>query len=264
MAKRRLESNSVSGSHRIRIKNNKHESPEWTVIGHLPEEFGFSVGSEIGTPFSGFASDGNVAKLLYLTTDSSAKAGLITKKLFMGPEQSEISFDINFQAYYSGYHEVIDPIVRLMMFSTGHKKSVSETIAEIAGKFRTLDQIGESLTEASGGEIKEKPTFAFMQGPGTCTIKFGKVMKLTGVYISNVTPNFSGILDNEGYPLSGSASITGQLQEPMTKERLATAFQKEQKRIFLSESQREYERAVGDFGLGDEFEDDDGAFDTLG
>lgn len=261
MAKRRLETDHTSGAHRIKIKNKKHQSPEWTVIGHLPDGFGFSVGSEIGTPFAGFASDGNVAKILYLTTNSSAKAGLITKKMFMGPEQSEISFDMEFQAYYSGFDEVIDPIVRLMMFSTGHQKEIGEIAGEAANNYLNISGKAAEISASFLGDGEEinRPKFAFMQGPGICTIQFGKVMKLRNVYLSSVTPTFSNSLDNEGYPLSGSVSISGQLEQPMTKDQLASTFQKGRQRIFLSEN----DRNVGNFSLSEEYEDASG-FNQVG
>jgi len=260
MVARRLESEETSAAHRIMISSvRKHAGTDWNVYGHLPEEFGFSVGSEIGTPFAGFASDGNVSKVLYLTTGSSAKTGVITKKLFMGPEQSEINFDMKFDAYYSGFHEVVEPIVRLMVFSVGHQKS----IAEIGQQLSSLFALGNpvvSILEETSLDKENKPTFSFMQGPGLCRIRFGRVFKMNNVYLASVEPNFSNSLDNEGYPLSATVSINGQLQEPMTKEELVNGFSRTKERIFISEDERD-RRSFGDsFGLAEKHQDDENSF----
>lgn len=236
MATKRLNTQRVNDAHKVIIKNRLFRDSEQNsttqsmgrIVAHLPETYGFSVGSEIGTPFSGFTTSDNIQRFLSITTGSSAKVGISTQKLYMGPEPSEITLNLRFDAYYSGFHEVVLPCVFLMLHAIGHKEKLTDAIDDVVSKLN----IGQNLTNQalqtsiSGVEPQSVTDFIeYQKTPGTNDIQFGNVFTIKRAYLSTVNPEFSNILDNQGHPLSATCSVTAEFNKPMTKVRLGKAFE---------------------------------------
>ena len=207
---------------------------DWRVKAPLPEQFGYSVGSEIGTPFAGYGTDGALSKVLALQFGVSSRVGLITQKLYQGPQETEISFDLNFNAYYSSRLEVMAPIVKLMMMSVGQEQSVNDAKEGVLNEVRRMltatDRAGSAVAEFVTGadfsieEGSAAELIRFMRTPSLCSVRVGKIFTLNKVFISNVTPSFSNVLDNEFLPMSASCNVTIELQSPMTKLRIGKSF----------------------------------------
>ena len=206
----------------------------WRVKAPLPEQFGYSVGSEIGTPFAGYATEGALSKVLALQFGVSSRVGLITQKLYQGPQETELSFDLNFNAYYSSKLEVVAPIVKLMLMSVGQEQSVADSKEGVLNKVRGLLTAGENITTGMVDAFTEDDLsfedgsaaelIRFMRTSSLCTVKVGKIFTLKKVFISNVTPSFSNVLDNEFLPMSASCNVTIELQSPMTKIEIGKSF----------------------------------------
>lgn len=216
---------------KIRFKHNNTER-DWIVEAALPDEFGFGVGSQIGTPFDMDANE--MLKKGMAVTGVNQKLGLMAKKFYEGPEETEISVDLGFEAYYSSSREVIKPIVILMMMSTAHISDLSNTEGVIKSIADQIEQTGKGAVGAATGEESETAQQAqqkdiaemvkFLRSPNTVDVTFGKTFKIKRAYITNVEPSFSNVLDNLGYPVSATCSVTIALESPMTKVRIADAF----------------------------------------
>lgn len=193
----------------------------------LPETFGFQVGSEIGTPFSGYQTDSLLAKGLALA-GTSVKTGLVTKKMYMGPEPTEISMTLNFNAWNSARDEVLVPVLKLMFMSVGSSNKVSDLVHEFSRQYEQMDVINPErmLAKKAGAENVQgiSDLVRYMRSPGMVNIRFGDIYKLRNVYLSSVEPEFSNVLDVEKLPMQATVSIQAQLSEPFDKEQLNRSF----------------------------------------
>lgn len=215
----------------------------------LPDQFGFSVGSEFTASFDSSALAGVLQKLkLPFAGAVSRRVGVVTTKFYANPEPTEISFDVEFHAEYSARDEVVIPAVTLAMMALGRNLTpgeLQENISQIGSLGRDafnaianfvpgIDAQEESEVD-SGGQAEKLLTtltedheettgkaLAFVgliQGPPIVSIRFGNVYALDRVWVSSVTPTFSNVLDAEGLPLSATCSVTCTLQrDPVTDD----------------------------------------------
>jgi len=221
---KRIESDRTEKGQRIFINDKTYGMH---VTAPLPESFGIGVGSEIGSPFSGFASDGSAAKILALTTGTSNRIGIITKKLFMGADQPDIAIDLKFDAFYSGFDEVVLPCFKLMHMAVGTSEKTVDTVLEKLREFASLevavDQIHSSITgNKTASSISD--LIQYIRTPGLVSVRFGNTFKLSECFLSNVNINFSNVLDSEFFPMSATASVTITPQDPLVKDRLIDSF----------------------------------------
>lgn len=208
--------------------NNKNKWKDWSVEAPLPDGFGFGVGSQIGSPFD--MEPNEMLKKAMAFGGVSQRLGLMAKKFYEGPEETEISLDLNFEAYYSASREVIVPIVTLMMMSTAHIDNANNTDGIVKTIMQSVEKTGQGAMEATVGEDSEMAEtdigsmIKYLRAPDTVNVSFGKTFRIKRAYITNVEPSFSNVLDNLGYPVSASCSVTIALEEPMTKVRISKAF----------------------------------------
>lgn len=205
MAKNHLLDNSVNNNeHRlVTITNGVYQ-----VIAHVPESFTLGVGSEISAPFSGFTSNGVVASGAAMLGYSS-RSGIATRKTYMGPDQPDISLELEFEAYYSAYEEVMKPTYNLMMMASGSEKGLE----------RELNEQGVVSSNLGTGDF-----IKFLRTPGTCSAEIGNILTLDNVYLGDVSITYGTVLDSEGYPMEAQASVTLVPQSPLTKGRIKHAF----------------------------------------
>lgn len=208
----------------IRIKKNLGAGG-YVVKAPLPETWGFTVGSEFSAPFDANFLSGAAASGLALAGVSS-KLGVATKKLYSAPEPTEISFDIQFEAFQNAMDDVLIPIIVLMSMSMGSKltmEKAAEKIEQLINQAGTNTGNGQMVDEGSltslvtdtgigQGASRAFDFLNFVEGPPTCTLKFGKVIKFANSYISSVAPQFSNIMDKDGIPMSASVSVTAILE----------------------------------------------------
>lgn len=200
----------------------------------LPEEFGFSVGSEIGTPFAGYATEGRLAQFLALS-GVSTKAGLVTTKIYQGPEPTEMELSLSFDAYYSAKDEVVGPIVQLMLMAVGSEDGLGPTMKSVSNYLKSslpsiasnyamsMFDVSDDLSdEVSDSRIDE--LLRFFRAPNVCQIEVGNLFTIERAYISTVTPSFSNVLDSEFMPMHATCTVSVQLEKPFHKRSLARAF----------------------------------------
>lgn len=234
----------LSSKHKIVLSSGtrKVEAP-------LPPDFGFTVGSEYTTPFDVGNISGNIQKL-YAVLGISNPVGLRMRKLYANPEPSEISFDMEFAAYYSAKEEVVLPIVTLLMMSLGHVTTNADIEAYIQ-RFGALAAKGIALTgqvvdtagvvtgensDAADATLSQTETLVdrvvdaadrtisgdkvstvtgsvldlinLISAPEPCILRFGDFITLPKVFVTSTAVQFSNVLDKDGYPMSGTVSVT--------------------------------------------------------
>lgn len=177
----------------------------------LPDGYGMSVGSAFTDPnnvdLAGNTGSGRMGQVLgALAKYGSQFTGISTKAtqrsnvFYAGPEPTEISFELRFDAYYSAYDEVVKPAAKLMMMSVGTELPLSTLNPFIS------DTIREEGGDESGGGLFEG--FGLIRAAGEVKVKFGKALNIERAYVSSVGVKFSNVLDNQGYPMSVDCSVT--------------------------------------------------------
>lgn len=210
----------------IRIKKNGDvNAGSFVVKAPLPENWGFTIGSEFSAPFDANFVSGAASKMLAMGGVSS-KLGVATKKLYSNPEPTEISFDMQFEAYEDAKNDVLVPIIVLMSMAIGSKLSLEDAANEVEslvnqfssnigrGQAFSPGSLASSIDDSSVGQAGSKAFdfLTFVQGPPTVTLRFGSVIKFRNTYITSVAPSFSNILDKEGTPMSATVSVTAILE----------------------------------------------------
>lgn len=122
----------LDNKHKLRISS----GDKYHVEAPLPDNFGFTVGSEYTTPFDLGSVSGTLQKL-YAIGGISAPVGLRMRKMYANPEPTEISFEMEFAAYHSAKEDVVVPIVTLMVMSLGRVITKQDVEAAIE-KFSNL------------------------------------------------------------------------------------------------------------------------------
>ena len=215
---------------RVEISYTLDDVP-FTVYAPLPDNFGITVGSEFSAPFdanflSGTLSKGAAVAMAKGSRGEASglgnKLGVVTKKYYSNPEPSEISFELQFEAYHDAREDVMYPIIQLMAMGLGRSVTPSQArqyIANLAsdiGLNTIADAIAPDANIDFTNEETAKNVFEFLQfvaGPSKARIKFGNVLSLSDTYISSVAPQFSNILDSRGYPMSATCAITAVLEK---------------------------------------------------
>lgn len=180
----------------------------------LPDGFGMSVGSAFTDPqnidlasHTGAGKYGQIASAIMrgaaALTGFSTRAVQNSNVFYGGPEPTEISFDLQFNSYYSAREEVLIPAAKLMMMSVGVERTL-----------RDLNERVSADLEAQEIDPNDKETesimsnFGLIRSAGICEVRFGKTFKIPRAYVSSVGVKFSNVLDNMGIPTSADCSVT--------------------------------------------------------
>jgi len=216
----------LDNKHKLRISS----GDKYHVEAPLPDNFGFTVGSEYTTPFDLGSVSGTLQKL-YAIGGISAPVGLRMRKMYANPEPTEISFEMEFAAYHSAKEDVVVPIVTLMVMSLGRVITKQDVEAAIE-KFSNLaaqgasfagfspegaQSAGESAQATINGDNGETTSrilemINLIAAPDLCTIRFGEFLTIDKAYITSTAVQFSNILDRDGYPMSGRVNVTATVQ----------------------------------------------------
>jgi len=182
----------------------------------LPENFGISVGSVFTDPFNANVSSNSTVEKVAAKLQVSRKIGArVTSVYYSGPEPTEMSVELEFNAFYSAEQEVMAPIISLMMMAVGTEKGLDDLNAQLKGSSsnfftetasKWIEQIDSSAAGGIASEIK------IIKGPQPCQIKFGNVMTIDSAYISTASPSFSNILDNQFLPMQATCALTIKIQ----------------------------------------------------
>lgn len=200
----------------------------------LPPDFGFTVGSEFTTPFDVGSMSGGLQKL-YAIGQISNPVGLRMRKMYANPEPVEISFEMEFAAYYSAKEEVVMPVVVLTTMCLGREAKYSD-IENTVRKMGTAAVKGASLigfggdgadqvnqatgsaadavrdSEYAGAGDRLMGLIGLIKAPEVATIKFGDFLTITDVFLTSTAIQFSNTVDRDGYPMSAKVSVTCTLQ----------------------------------------------------
>lgn len=218
-------------------------TPLYKVEAPLPQDFGFTVGSEYTTPFDIGNLSGGLQKL-YAVGGISNSPGLRMRKMYANPEPTELSFDMEFAAYHSAKEDVVVPIVTLMLMSLG-RVVTSEDVENAIEKFGKLASSGASLfgfgeegvtsVSTSAKQTISDPNVSsntsrlleminLISAPDVCTISFGDFLVIDKAYITSTAVSFSNVLDRDGYPMSGKVSVTATMQTAPIADEIAGYF----------------------------------------
>lgn len=217
-------------SQKIQIEQKVEGSTVLRVASFLPDGFGMSVGSAFTDPaninlanFLGGKSQTAIAGASRLT-GISPRISTNSNTFYAGPEPTEISFEMQFSAYYSAYNEVILPVMNLLSMSVGNDikdplflELYNEYVAkETVGAInqRVIDEFGEEeAIDDAAAQV------GIIRGPRYCKVSFGTTMVIDRAYVSSVGAKFSNVLDSQGYPISCDCSVTIKVvKNPVRKE----------------------------------------------
>lgn len=233
--------NEIDPKHKLVIS-----TPEYGIIQtYLPEQFGFTVGSEFSAPFDQNLLGGTLQKVAAVSGFAN-KRGIATKKMYSNPEPTEISFELVFDAYYSAREEVLVPVIKLMCSAVGQevtwdvldekfKKLVRTTSGAVANPIDSLlggdsdssssiESEGDNLTLSSTGVSKSRTSerilelLSFIAGPDKVSMSFGSVYRLPEVWISSVSAMFDNTVDAQGFPMRATVNLTCQVEKDPVKE----------------------------------------------
>ncbi len=217
----------LSKKHKITLKTGT-----FRIEAPLPPDYGFTVGSEYTTPFDVGTMSSGLQKL-YAVGRISNPVGLRMRKMYANPEPTEISFDMEFAAYYSAKEEVAIPMISLMMMSLGHVvayedvKGAVEWMGKMAGEgVNFFNGAGEKEVEqgvqATQGVVENEQVkthttkvlglINLITAPDKVTVEFGTFLKIPNAFITSTACTFSNVLDKDGYPMSGKVSVTCTLE----------------------------------------------------
>lgn len=214
------------------------------VTSPLPDGFGMTVGSSFDTPFDTGNVNDTLSKL-FAVGGISRKAGIRMEKAYVSPEPVEISFDMEFYAWYDAGEEVMKPAATLMCMAVGReltwddlKNQMENLYRKVAGlAFNASDALGlstpppisedvsiETSERVDKGASRLMELIQLVQGPPTCRISFGNVMTLEEAFITSVATKFSNVLDPRGFPMSCTCSVTATLKSAPVMGDLANIF----------------------------------------
>lgn len=198
------------------------------VLSPLPENFGFTVGSEFTSPFDANFVSGAMQKA-FATAGVSQKMGVSTKKMYANPEPTEISFDMQFEAYEDAFFDVYVPVIYMMAMAIGRQlslpdagKIIDEDIVQPLGRRlgRDMPSVEQVFSDDENQVVDTAGRvfgfLSFVAGPPITRIRFGNVVTFRNAYITSVAPSFSNIMDKDGMPMSATVSVTAILEEDPT------------------------------------------------
>ena len=193
---------------------------ERKVVAPLPDGFGMSVGSAFTDPQNMDLNQGGGAvsqavKAVTQRSGFSSKVAQASNVFYDGPEPTEISFDLNFHAYYSAFDEVVVPVFNLMMMSVGREYNLDDI------NNRTVADAMKTIEDSTGSDSGK---YGFIRSPGECKVKFGRAMTIPRCYVSSVGAEFSNIMDNQDFPISANCSVTIKVIRNPTQSELTQYF----------------------------------------
>lgn len=224
---------------KIQIRASGGKGSSLIVESPLPDSFGYSSGSQFGSPFASYSSSGLVAQI-GAATGFSDKFGLFTEKFYEGPQENQISFEMKFDTWENSEQDVIQPSMFLMILSTGYstskisskietdfkflKNAATFTLEGIVGGSKALhNNVSSSIPQLSTGKI-DKNIFQMLHQPPQVSVRFGNTYILTELYLSNVSLQFSNTLDHNFLPMSCTASVTADFKYPLTQGDIRNSF----------------------------------------
>ena len=148
----------------------------------LPETFGFGTANEVNELFDIFKFKSKIAQLSGLVT-ANYDRGFSERSYWRSLQNQEISVELEFNAYYSGAIDVVEPVQNLML---------------LAAPVETLGSATTGNATSAWG----------WNAPPHCTITYGRILYFTDVLIKSVNVVFSNKLDSNFDPMSATVTLT--------------------------------------------------------
>lgn len=221
----------------------------------LPDNFGFTVGSEYTTPFDAGAMSGTMQKL-YAVGQISNPVGLRMRKMYANPEPTEISFEMEFSAFYSAKEEVILPVITILTICLGRQATYEDiknklgTVSEYLSKGLELVGLDKGDVDAAENAKSDEKTgvisdengsrimslIHLVEAPEIASIRFGNVLEIPNAFLTSTGVQFSNTLDKDGYPMSATVNVTATLQVAPIADDILGFFKASGGRAFQSRS----------------------------
>lgn len=242
MSNKQRKMNETQQKFRIKISDNDSQGGNF-VLAPLPNDFGFTLANNYTTPFDVGSLGGGLAKANAIYGKMSGghnyatAPGIGSDKVFTNPEPSEISFDLDFSAYYSTIDEVAVPVLELLRMTAVDAVDYDEgmdMLGQILGTLKgaigmsnepvDLDSFTNNSTDKTGSKIMG--ILNFMKGPGKVNVHFGEVFTIIDAFVSSLSVQFSNKVDAQGIPLSAKCSVTLALEHVPTNKNVAQWFER--------------------------------------
>jgi hypothetical protein len=186
----------------------------------LNDDFGFTVGSVFSTPFDTGGFNSNIAKAAALSNVGLNQL-VAMKKVFNNPEPTEISFEVEFVAFYSAKHEVIVPVLRLLRMSLSRNLDVEQVESKFQTAVNAFVETERTVSAPLSSEDRQQVDRAlsfigFIAAPDKVNIHFGDLYMISDAYISSVAVKFSNQLDKDGIPMRATCNVTAIMERPPT------------------------------------------------
>lgn len=203
-----------------------------TVEAPLPDDYGFTVGSEYTTPFDIGSMSGMIQKAFALGR-ISAPVGLRMRKMYANPEPTELSFKMSFDAYYDAVEEVLKPVVTLIKMGLGREMTNADINEKIEGIGGIIDMAtggggGGKTVEVPDGAVQMSSRVSglikLINAPDLCSLSFGTFLTMDEVFITSTAVTFSNIMDERGVPMSADVEVTCTLQTAPIADDIARFF----------------------------------------
>lgn len=140
------------------------DSGEIRVRAPLPAEYGYTVGSEYSAPFDVSLPSGILQKGMALA-NISQKIGIRMQNMYSNPVPTEISLDLEFDAYYNARTEVVLPVLNLAHMSLGtalDREHLNQVLGEIKEKL-TPAALAAKKAAANATETAANATEGFRE-----------------------------------------------------------------------------------------------------
>ena len=171
---------------------------------------------------------------------------MIGEKFYGGSEPSDISFDLQFNSFYSAFDEVVLPTLKLLMLAVGkegelldesHKQKIQNEINQ-RGIFNTGSEDNEEIEQKAKKWLSDF-NLSFFISQDTSTIRFGDVFTLNEVYIQNVDFTFTNVMEEgangKAFPVQANVSVSAIFKKPPAQEKLGEFFGATNSRIGVIE-----------------------------
>lgn len=159
----------------------------------LPETLSLSVQNEVNQMFSVFQVKSDILQYLGGGMGKNFDRGYSQREFWRGPENADITVELHFNAYYSGYIDVMKPTQDLLLLGASRESSFNG--GEEGVLWLGLDE--------------------FWSAPPKVILKFGDYFTHNNMIIKNVEVSYGNKLDNEFNPMSAVASVTMVPTDPM-------------------------------------------------
>jgi hypothetical protein len=193
----------------------------------LPESFSFGLNSHfdrpLDQPLSNLNNGGGALANGLVKAGATAITGQTTKMKFLsgavwsGGSYLSISLPFLLHAYTDAKVDVMDKLIQLMSLAAPSEDGLGGTLRAPGPTVANLDAIMEGNFSQQGNPLQ--------MGGDVITVNLGRFMTLSPCIITDVTPTFDTMFDQNGTPMGVSVNVSIETFFTTTQEDLIKAFQ---------------------------------------